>query len=181
MFHKLLMVGVLSIAGVLSVTTDAQAFGKRKKGNNCDCAPPPCNTCGYGGGYGGYAAAPCDSCGSGGYAGAMTMPAGGIPAAMPNPTTGSVTPASGTTVLPAGGTVTGGTTVVPAGGYYYDSGTGRYYQNGYYGGTQQGFVPGVIEGASGQSGWTGNTWYGTPSYVTPSTYAGRRLGGLFRR
>lgn len=159
--RKLIATGLAAVAGVLALTSDASAFGKRKRGNNCNCcgggyvqsyAASGCSNCG-----GGYAAGPgwggmqyasaggCSSCGmtggvvAGGYA---VAPAGGVPVAMPavQGQSGTVTPAGGTTngnVVPASGsTAPDGTAipqsyVLPQGGSYVYPAGGYYSQGGY--------------------------------------------------
>jgi len=170
--RKLVVLGILSLIGVTAFDTDAQAGLLRRRGNRGN----DCNTCAA------PVATSCNTCG-GGYA--AGMPAGGVPYAMPMPGGSSVVPAGGATiqpdgtVIPAGGTVTSGGYIIPASGTtYYDPATRSYYT---YPGTgysnNQGFVPGVIQGATGST-----SYYGSPYYTTPATSAGQRLGrGLFRR
>lgn len=199
--RKMLAVGLVAVAGLLAVTADAQAFGKRKRGGRGgdDCC-------------GGYApvyyqsAGGCGGCGGcgGGYAMAGTVGGYAVaPDAMPAPGTGTaaVTPAAGTstqpgavvpagtlpqagTVYPAGGYYQNGRYVYPAGGYYQNGQfvqpAGGYYMNGQYvypagynGTFQSGFTNGLFQGAIGSP---------TMYYGTPAGNFGNQLGrGIFRR
>ncbi|MFO0800577.1 MAG: hypothetical protein U0804_24175 [Gemmataceae bacterium] len=93
-----LLTGFVAVAGLLAFTTDAQAFGKRKKNKGCD-------TC--------ASAAPASTgCGGCGVAYAGTGAAVAVaPEAMP--ATGTATTTTPATVTPVTGTTTG--VVVPAG------------------------------------------------------------------
>ena len=105
--RKLVVLGLLTLRGVTSFSTDAQAGRRKKRGQDCNtCAAP--------------VAAPCGGCGMA-YA---PMPGGAMPVAMPMPGNRTVVPASGTntlrdgTLIPAGGTLTGDGYIVPASGTY---------------------------------------------------------------
>jgi len=151
-----------------------------------------CSTCGGGyssGGYmpaGGYATAGgCSTCGSGVASG--TVMSGGVPMAMPMPGSSGTVVSGGTTttadgtVIPSSGIITNGGYVMPAGGsHFYTPGYyGSYSPNGYNGlnGYNQTFDQGVIQGALGMPAYSSPYYGGT----TIQNYAGRRLGGLFRR
>jgi hypothetical protein len=159
--YKLALLGILSVGSLAAIAADAQAFGKRKKnrggGDDCECA------------------APCDPCASGGPMWHADAGQYGAPLAMPGRGTAGVIPADGTQIPSTGG-------VIPASGSYYGPnsyyGSSSYYgpSPGYYYGqggynNNQGFMQGVFQGG------TGSGYY--PS-MSPSNYAGRRLGGLFR-
>lgn len=173
--RKMLVTALLTTAVVLAHATDAQAFGKRKRGG------AGCNGGGYGygggcsgGGYGYGGWSGGYGCGGGGYSyggahgayyGSTVIGADGFarsPETMPTVvgTAGTVVPATGTTaggavVLPAAGTVSGQTYLAPAGGYYqggrYVMPAGGYYQNGQY-----------VMPAGG--------YYQNGQYVTPAGY-----------
>lgn len=146
-----------------------------------------CSTCGgyattgyVGGGY--MTTGGCSTCGGGVTSG--TVISGGVPMAMPMPGSSGTVVSGGTTtttdgtVIPSSGIITNGGYVMPAGG-------STFYTPGYYGsyspygfnGYNQTFDQGVIQGALGMPA------YSTPYYggTTIQNYAGRRLGGLFRR
>lgn len=160
--RKMLAVGLVAVAGVLAVSADAQAFGKKKRGGGGG----GCNSCGGSAPVYHQAAGGCGGCG-GGYA--MAGAVGGYavaPEAMP--ATGTIRTAAGTdggTVVPAGGTVTNPTVVVPAGGYYLN---GQYVVPA--GGTTVA-PPGVFQGVIGSP----TMYYGN----NPGN--GGRRGGIFRR
>ena len=196
--RKLVLLGLFSVVGVMTFDSDAEAglFRKRNRGNNCNTCATSCNTCGggyAGGGYmhagygGGYMpAGGCSTCGGGVASG--TVISGGVPTAMPTPGSSGTVVSGGTTtdgtVIPSSGTVTSGGYVIPANGSqfyapgYYGS-YSPYGFNGYnqgFNGYNQTFDQGVIQGALGMPN------YSSPySGGTIQNYAGRRLGGLFRR
>jgi hypothetical protein len=163
---KLVLLGLFSLVGVMTFGSDAEA-GRRKRGG--------CNTC----------ATPCNTCGGGVASG--TVISGGVPTAMPMPGSSGTVVSGGTTttadgtVIPSSGIITSGGYVMPAGGsqFYTPGYYGSYSPNGYNGlnGYNQTFDQGVIQGALGMP------TYGSPYYggTTIQNYAGRRLGGLFRR
>jgi hypothetical protein len=155
--RKLMLTGVVAVAGVLAFSADAQAFGKRKKNrgggcNDCASAAPVYSGCGGCGsayvGHGGYAVAPgCGGCGTawaggpGGYAmvAPEAMPATGTATTTPTTQPNTVVPASGTTegtVVPATGTtqpqLQPQSSVIPAGGYYLQDGRYVMPASGYY-------------------------------------------------
>lgn len=199
--RKLMLTGLLAVAGVLAFTADASALGKRKKNrggcNDCATAAPAYTGCGgCGTAYSG-----CGGCGTawaggpGGYAmvAPEAMPAVGTATTTPTTQPGTVVPASGTTgetVVPATGTVVPQSGVIPAGGYYLQNGqyvlpAGGYYQNGQYvtpagyGTFQSGFGSGVVQGALGVP-----TYYPYGSTIQGSygNSVGRQVGrGIFRR
>ncbi|HYH66043.1 MAG TPA: hypothetical protein VD866_15215 [Urbifossiella sp.] len=204
--RKLMLTGVVAVAGVLAFSADAQAFGKRKKnkGGCNDCATAAPVYTGYAG-HGGYSG--CGGCGTawaGGPAGyAMAapeaMPATGTTTTIPNTQPGAVVPASGTTggtVVPATGTTQPQpqpqSYVVPAGGYYLQNGqyvmpAGGYYQGGQYvapagyGTFQSGFGSGVLQGGLYDNS-SSYIPFGSSVPGVIGNYAGQQVGrGLFRR
>jgi hypothetical protein len=149
---KMTMLGALAVAGFVTTAADVQAFGKRKKNRGNDCE----------------CAAPCDPCSGGGAAYRADAFHGGMPLAMPG--RGDVIPASGTLIPATGGVIPASGTVPATESYWYDPRSGYYQPQGQS--YNQGFWSGMMQGG------TGNWYY--PS-TTPANYAGRRLGGLFRR